>query len=836
MLGFYNFVPKFVACLVVHSILSDFAFGAEEVSFNGGFLNGQSRGMDLSRYSSGNPTLAGVYSADIYVNGRWKGSDELVFSSVEGEAEAKTCYTLESLEGYGVGTSTLAMDEIVPDSCLPVGGWISGASERFDTSVLRLDISIPQENLRRSARGYVDPRLWDPGVTAGRVEYTFNGFSREFRGLSAPSGLHSGDRWESDNSALLSLNMGFNIGAWQFRQDSSWRWLDGEGEWQDIASYARRPLPGWQSELTLGEAHTDGQLFDSVGFRGARLASDDRMLPDSLRGYAPEVRGVAESNALVEIRQRGQLIYQDSVPPGPFVIDDLYPTGYGGDLEVTVTEADGRERRFTVPYASVVQMLRPGHRRYSLTVGEVREAQLESSPWLAQATYQQGVTNRLTGYAGATLSEGYGALLGGGALGTPIGAFSFDMTQAQTRFERGERRSGRSIRAGYSRLISETGTNITIAAYRYSNDGYLGLRDAVLSREYERQGVSTGSVLRQRREFQLALNQSLPGTLGSIYLTGSWREFWGGSETVENYQLGYNSRLGPLSYGVSALWSQSDNGEDDTQYALNVSLPITSGAGAASLTGALGYSDGGYESSRLGVSGSLGEAGRLTYHTSLSHVAGHVTTGELAGQYQGDRASLRAAYSHSRNHRQASIGASGTLVAHAGGLTMTSQRGDTLVLVEAPEATGAGVAGSRMRIDRSGYGVMAYAAPYRLNSVTLDPAGMPEHVEFKSSQQQVAPYAGAIAHLRFETITGRALLITARRPGGEPLTFGASVYDDAGQPVAIVGQGGRIYLRTERDSGVLRVGDGEECWLSYDFDPMVGAGLSYTYLEASCDP
>ncbi|KYF17681.1 hypothetical protein AIZ04_25550, partial [Salmonella enterica subsp. enterica serovar Typhimurium] len=77
-----------------------------------------------------------------------------------------------------------------------------------------------------------------------------------------------------------------------------------------------------------------GELFDSTQFRGVQLASDDRMLPDSERGFAPVVRGVANSNAKVRISQNGLTIYETTVAPGAFEIDDLYPTGYGGDLIV----------------------------------------------------------------------------------------------------------------------------------------------------------------------------------------------------------------------------------------------------------------------------------------------------------------------------------------------------------------------------------------------------------------------------------------------------------------------------------------------------------------------
>lgn len=63
------------------------------------------------------------------------------------------------------------------------------------------------------------------------------------------------------------------------------------------------------------------------------------MLPDSLKGFAPTVRGIAKSNARVTIKQNGYVIYQTYVSPGAFAINDLYPTSSSGDLQVTVKRA-----------------------------------------------------------------------------------------------------------------------------------------------------------------------------------------------------------------------------------------------------------------------------------------------------------------------------------------------------------------------------------------------------------------------------------------------------------------------------------------------------------------
>jgi outer membrane usher protein len=99
-------------------------------------------------------------------------------------------------------------------------------------------------------------------------------------------------------------------------------------------------------------------LFDSVRFLGMQLASDEAMRPDEERGYAPVIRGTAESNATVEIRQKGYLIYTTTVAPGPFAITDLQPSGTNGDLEIAVIEASGARRIFRQAFASPPLMVR----------------------------------------------------------------------------------------------------------------------------------------------------------------------------------------------------------------------------------------------------------------------------------------------------------------------------------------------------------------------------------------------------------------------------------------------------------------------------------------------
>ncbi|MDQ9577961.1 fimbria/pilus outer membrane usher protein, partial [Serratia marcescens] len=76
--------------------------------------------------------------------------------------------------------------------------------------------------------------------------------------------------------------------------------------------------PALRSRLTMGEDYLNSDIFDSLRFTGVSLRSDDSMLPPNLRGYAPEVTGVAKTNAKVVVSQQGRVLYETQVAAGPF--------------------------------------------------------------------------------------------------------------------------------------------------------------------------------------------------------------------------------------------------------------------------------------------------------------------------------------------------------------------------------------------------------------------------------------------------------------------------------------------------------------------------------------
>jgi outer membrane usher protein len=148
------------------------------------------------------------------------------------------------------------------------------------------------------------------------------------------SGNDNRGRYSNSYSQFLNLTSGINIGAWRLRDNSTWTRYENryssEHQWRHLNTYIQRAIIPWRSELSLGDSTTGSEIFDPLSFRGIQLSTDDSMYPDSMRGFAPVIKGTAGTNATVSIRQNGNVIYRTSVAPGAFVIDDLNPLSTGG--------------------------------------------------------------------------------------------------------------------------------------------------------------------------------------------------------------------------------------------------------------------------------------------------------------------------------------------------------------------------------------------------------------------------------------------------------------------------------------------------------------------------
>nr|KAJ9632659.1 hypothetical protein H2204_007746 [Knufia peltigerae] len=786
----------------------------EPLQFSEGFLIG-GKAIDMQRYAQGNPMEPGVYPLDLLVNGEFRENRDITFVAAPAPQGAVPCLPVTLVRQFRLKDAYLTALDDDPTTCVDLAALVDGATVSFDGSALQLLITIPQAAQASTARGYVAPELRDHGITAAFFDYSVN---------------HN--RSNAQDTTSASVNAGFNLGAWRLRHRAFFSQGTYGSHHDVISSHLQRDLPAWNSQLLLGQSSTGGELFESVAFSGVRVATDDRMLPDSLRGFAPVVQGIAEGNAVVTIRQNGNVIHEVTVAPGPFSIDDLYPTNFGGDLEVTVTEADGREQRFKVSFSAVPQALRPGASRFSATAGALRAPRRGGEDLrFAEGTYVRGLSNRFTALGGVQASEGFQAALFGGAVNTPIGAFGADITHSRARLANGSQVTGNSLRLNFQRYVAATGTNFGLAAHRYSTQGYLTLTDFADARSDD-----WGYGRRARQRYQVNFSQRL-GERSTLSLSGGHVSYWDSADRQNDFQLRFQSTWGRANYGISAMRYQLGNGRQDTRYSFNVSVPLGRSPNAPRASSLVSHGASGQQA-QLGLSGTLGESRALSYSLSASDASTGQSNSSAYAAYQGGLGNFSAGYSRSGDYSTLVLGAAGSLVLHAGGVNLGAPAGDGFALIQADGAHGAKVGyGNDTRVARNGYALLPHVSPYRWNQIDLDPADLPLDVELLQTSQRVAPTAGSIVRVAFNAKRERTLFIDATDALGQPLPFAARIEDETGRGYGAVGQGGVIQLRGAPEHGQLIVDpDGpQRCRLHYTTPDAPDAyGLSWS--QAVCTP
>ncbi|EPX1598221.1 fimbria/pilus outer membrane usher protein, partial [Escherichia coli] len=752
----------------------------------------------------------------------------------------------------------------VPDNsaCTPLQDRLADASTEFDVGQQHLSLSVPQIYVGRMARGYVSPDLWEEGINAGLLNYSFNGNS-----INNRSNHNAG----KSNYAYLNLQSGINIGSWRLRDNSTWSYNSGSSnssdsnKWQHINTSAERDIIPLRSRLTVGDSYTDGDIFDSVNFRGLKINSTEAMLPDSQHGFAPVIHGIARGTAQVSVKQNGYDVYQTTVPPGPFTIDDINSAANGGDLQVTIKEADGSIQTLYVPYSSVPVLQRAGYTRYALAMGEYRSGNnLQSSPKFIQGSLMHGLEGNWTPYGGMQIAEDYQAFnLGIGKDLGLFGAFSFDITQANTTLADGTRHSGQSIKSVYSKSFYQTGTNIQVAGYRYSTQGFYNLSDSAYSRmsgytvkpptgdsNEQTQFIDYFNLFYSKRgQEQISISQQL-GHYGTTFFSASRQSYWNTSRSDQQISFGLNVPFGDIT--TSLNYSYSNNiwqNDRDHLLAFTLNVPFSHWMRTDSQS-AFRNSNASYSMSNdlkggmtnlSGVYGTLLPDNNLNYSVQVGNTHGGNTSSGTSGysslNYRGAYGNTNIGYSRSGDSSQIYYGMSGGIIAHADGITFGQPLGDTMVLVKAPGADNVKIENQTgIHTDWRGYAILPFATEYRENRVALNANSLADNVELDETVVTVIPTHGAIARATFNAQIGGKVLMTLKY-GNKSVPFGAIVTHGENKNGSIVAENGQVYLTGLPQSGKLQVSWGNDknsnCIVDYKL-PAVSPGTLLNQQTAIC--
>lgn len=790
----------------------------------------QTENIDLSALERPGGQIPGQYLTEIYLNGNYMANRTLNFRAANDSLVPDI--SKEDLVMWGVNANATPAFMALKKGNLsrPAADYLPDSQLNYNFAQRRLNISIPQEYMRPSAQGAVSPDEWDDGLPAAFVNYAYTG-------ASSRNDYRNG----TEHNNYLNLRSGANLGAWRFRNYSSWSDSQQSSRWNSINTYLQRDIKSLKAQFMIGESYSPSEVFDSFAFRGVQLLSDDNMQPESLRGFAPVVRGIAQSNARVTVSQDGNIIYQAYVPPGPFAIADLYPTSSSGDLSVSVREADGTVRQFIQAFSAVPIMLREGRFKYSVTAGKYRVAAkadyARRQPEFLQATGIYGLPHATTLYGGTITAQDYvtGSLGVGKGLGS-LGSVSVDGTWAKTQLD-GLNKRGASFRFQYSKDFTDSGTNFTLAGYRYSTSGYLDFNEAngyydSLPLSPRNDDLTESEHVLEQRAFarwryqhnkrsraQLNVNQTL-GDYGSLYISAYQQQYWGISGSENNLSMGYNISHNAINYSLNYAWSQSPYySQKDKVLSLAVQIPLDRFLPTSWLNLSASQASHGASVASAGISGTALADNNLSYNVQQGYASkGTGVTGSATVDYKASFGEYQTGYNYTRHTRQLNYGAMGGVVVHPYGLTLSQPLGDTLALVKVEKAADVKVDNNTgVYTDGRGYAVVPYLTPYRRNIVKLSTGTLAERVDVATDTRIVVPGQGALVLADFPTRYGQKIMLTLKSSAPVPFGALATVVSASQTSSGIVNDRRQVYLSGVPQRGsVSVVWQGGRCEAAYD--------------------
>ncbi|EMB8651065.1 fimbrial outer membrane usher protein StdB [Salmonella enterica] len=770
---------------------------AQATEFNAGLLNAaDDNNIDLSAFSRDGYIAPGNYLLDIWLNDQSVREQYPVsVVPVTGSNSSVICVTPGMVDLLGLKDDIIRSLKPVPGAdgghCLDLHS--ADSRIRYSAAEQRLTFSLPQAWMQYQDLNWTPPSRWSNGVAGALLDYNLM------------ANRYMPQQGESSTSYSLYGTAGLNLGAWRLRSDYQYsRYDNGNGSQSDFylpQTYLFRPLPQIQSRLTLGQTYLSSAIFDSFRFAGLTLASDERMLPPSLQGYAPQISGIANSNAQVTVSQNGRILYQTRVSPGPFVLPDL-SQNISGNLDVSVRESDGTVRTWQVNTASVPFMARKGQLRYKVAGGRPlyggphNNRAVSPDFLLGEATW--GAFNNTSLYGGVIASTGdyQSVALGVGQNMGLLGALSVDVTRAEAQIPHAERQTGYSYRINYAKTFDKTGSTLAFVGYRFSDRHYLSLPDYL-----QRAASEYGDIQREKQSYTITYNQYFSGPAISAALSVSRLNYWNAAPN-NNYMLSLNKsfNLGSVQ-GITASLSLARNqyagGGTQNQVYASVSVPWGNGRQVSynvqrdnrgSMQQNLSYSD--FHNPDTSWNISAGTR-RDDFSGSNSNFSGSIQSRLPWGQMAAD-ATLQPG-----QYRSLGLSWYGSVTAtrHGAALSQSLSGNEPRMMIDADGVAGVPVAGGNAVTNAFGIAVVSGGSSYQRSDIAVDVTALPDDVEVNDSVISQVLTEGAIGYRKISASQGEQVMGNLRLADGKAPPFGAQVVSSrSGRTLGMVGDDGLAYL------------------------------------------
>ncbi|WP_339545310.1 fimbria/pilus outer membrane usher protein [Pseudomonas sp. RA_35y_Pfl2_P32] len=782
---------------------------AEVVQFDRQVLIEHGIDPALADYFRQAPRFAmGPRSVALQVNGVPKGRVQATF-----DAQGELCLDPLLVEAAGVDWHS-ALPSLKPGHCVGGAEALPGAVVQLFPATLQVDLLIPTGALLPFG---APARNFAKGGVAGLLNYDAFILQNQFAG-------------QRSDFRHLDTEIGANAGNWLLRSRQRYTSLPNDTRTEHLYAYASRTLEAYPVNLQLGQLNMASPLFAGESFTGLQVQPENApgLRWDAGISARSQVEGIAYSPSRIEVRQNGVVIYTGRVPAGPFTLQELPLLSSRLDLEVTVHEQGGQQRRYTVPAATLYDADFASAPGFSFALGQVRRLAADDRQTPAFTTFSQawdwGRDRRLT--AGLMGSAHYRAM--GWGLDQQWGnTLTLGVRQVLSS-ERAQGVQGDQWQATFGAVLAP-GLSASVTAVRQSN-GFRTLSDTGWNAELGRPDS------RSQEQWVLALN-------GATARWGAWGTTYSrfvNADEPPRSRLGLSwSRMlsdrSSLSLSLEKGLGSTAGERNSTSAYLTLSLPL---GGQRRVRSYLRHDSSSGVRSGVSLNESLSET--LAYSAGIERQDNGLTTVSGRLNALAHYTSLDLGYSQrGTDTRSLDAGVRGGLVAHRDGLTLSPYTlRDTFGVLKAGEQAGVKLHTPQGPVWTDGFGraIAANLPAYSKARVEVDSASLPRNAQALHGYQEVEAGRGAVPHLDFSVVSVRRVLLRTRTLDTQWLPRGVTVHDEQDQYLATVMDTGAIYVSDLRPESVLfaRLADGTRCQLEFTLPETADPTQLIENVEATC--
>ena len=675
-----------------------------------------------------------------------------------------------------------------------------------DPATLSVALVVPTDALRPVPQ---DVSGYQTGGLADLLNYDLSGFY---------------NRYGDDASRFGSANteVGFNAGDWIVRSRQVQTWQDGLSRSTHLEAYAQRTFASRQAVLQAGQISLYNPVLSGAQITGVQVLTEQALQE---QGQGAVIAGIANSPAQVEVRQNGALIHSTVVPAGPFSLSDVRRLNTRSDVEVTVKESVGGDRRFTVPAALLgLGLPAPG---YSLAAGRVRAIgdARGGDPWVVSAGWTGPVHPQLSVSGGVLLAEDYRST-GAGLSWLPWLDSQVQLSSQVSSTSGSASVSGVQTDLSWSQRLNDQWS--FTAANSWRSPGYRELEESTY-----RQPTSEHRSARYRDQQSATLGWAHPW-LGA-FSAGVSRSASFDGRSSSRALASWGTSIAGVSLSASAERQMGGREGQDNAVYLNISLPL----GENRRVRAWARNTGGEHRTGVGLNEQLDD--QLSYRISAEHDTRDNQVETTLGLSALPRYSqLDLSYSRSDAERSSyQGGARGAMVMHDGGVTFSPYPvRDTFALVSVGDMSGIKLStpSGPVWTDWQGQAVVAQLSAYGRSPVEVQTRSLPRNADITNGLAVVAAGRGAVDRVQFGVSLTRRALLTVSTDEGAPLPRGASVSTAQGEFVTLVQDSSQVFLPNVLEQPTLWVTlpGGGRCVLRFELPKKPDPSVYFETAPARC--